>query len=281
MNFFMEIAKLRAARLLWAKLVKENFAPANPKSLSLRTHSQTSGWSLTAQDVYNNVIRTCIEAMAVDPGPHPVAAHQRARRGAGAADRLLGAHRPQHPAVPPAGVRDTTKVIDPWGGSYYVERLTADIATRALGHIAEVEELGGMAKAIEAGIPKLRIEEAAARTQARIDSGRQPVIGVNKFRLDINEQVDVLKIDNSAVRAGQIAKLERLRAERDQGACDAALEALTNARRPGEGNLLDLAVAGGAGQGHRRRDQRRAREGLRSAPRRDPLHLRGLPRRAG
>ena len=241
MNFFMEIAKMRAARLLWAKLVKENFAPSNPKSLSLRTHSQTSGWSLTAQDVYNNVIRTCIEAMASTQG-HTQSLHTNALDEALALPTDFSARIARNTQLFLQQESNTTKVIDPWGGSYYVERLTADIATRALGHIREVEELGGMAKAIEAGIPKLRIEEAAARTQARIDSGQQPVIGVNKFRLDINEQVDVLKIDNSAVRAGQIAKLERLRAERDQGACDSALQALTNAAGSGDGNLLDLAV---------------------------------------
>jgi methylmalonyl-CoA mutase len=241
MNFFMEIAKMRAARLLWAKLVKENFDPTNPKSLSLRTHSQTSGWSLTAQDVYNNVIRTCIEAMASTQG-HTQSLHTNALDEALALPTDFSARIARNTQLFLQQESNTTKVIDPWGGSYYVERLTADIAARALGHIREVEELGGMAKAIEAGIPKLRIEEAAARTQARIDSGQQPVIGVNKFRLDINEQVDVLKIDNSAVRAGQIAKLERLRAERDQGACDSALEALTNAAGSGEGNLLDLAV---------------------------------------
>ena len=241
MNFFMEIAKMRAARLLWATLVKENFDPSNPKSLSLRTHSQTSGWSLTAQDVYNNVIRTCIEAMASTQG-HTQSLHTNALDEALALTTDFSARIARNTQLFLQQESNTTKVIDPWGGSYFIERLTADIAARALGHIREVEELGGMAKAIEAGIPKLRIEEAAARTQARIDSGQQPVIGVNKFRLDINEQVDVLKIDNSAVRAGQIAKLERLRAERDQGACDAALDALTNAAGSGDGNLLDLAV---------------------------------------
>jgi methylmalonyl-CoA mutase len=241
MNFFMEIAKMRAARLLWAKLMKEHFDPSNSKSLSLRTHSQTSGWSLTAQDVYNNVIRTCIEAMASTQG-HTQSLHTNALDEALALPTDFSARIARNTQLFLQQESNTTKVIDPWGGSYYVERLTADIAQRALAHIAEVEQLGGMAKAIEAGIPKLRIEEAAARTQARIDSGQQPVIGVNKFRLDLNEQVDVLKIDNSAVRAGQIAKLERLRAERDQAACDSALDALTNAAGSGEGNLLDLAV---------------------------------------
>ena len=241
MNFFSEIAKMRAARLLWAKLMKEQFDPSNPKSLSLRTHSQTSGWSLTAQDVYNNVVRTCIEAMASTQG-HTQSLHTNALDEALALPTDFSARIARNTQLFLQQESNTTKVIDPWGGSYYVERLTADMAARALGHIREVEELGGMAKAIEAGIPKLRIEEAAARTQARIDSGQQPVIGVNKFRLDHNEKVDVLKIDNSAVRAGQIAKLERLRAERDQPACDSALEALTNAAGSGDGNLLALAV---------------------------------------
>ena len=241
MNFFMEIAKMRAARLLWAKLVKEHFEPSNAKSLSLRTHSQTSGWSLTAQDVYNNVVRTCIEAMASTQG-HTQSLHTNALDEALALPTDFSARIARNTQLFLQQESNTTKVIDPWGGSYYVERLTADIAARALEHIAEVENLGGMAKAIEAGIPKLRIEEAAARTQARIDSGQQPVIGVNKFRLDLNEQIDVLKIDNSAVRAGQIAKLERLRAERDEAACVSALEALTGAAGSGEGNLLALAV---------------------------------------
>ena len=241
MNFYMEIAKIRAARLLWAKLISETFSPSNPKSTSLRTHSQTSGWSLTAQDVYNNVIRTCIEAMASTQG-HTQSLHTNALDEALALPTDFSARIARNTQLFLQQESNTTKVIDPWGGSFFIERLTNDIATRALEHIAEVEQLGGMAKAIEAGIPKLRIEEAAARTQARIDSGRQPVIGVNKYRLDLNEEIDVLKIDNSAVRAGQIAKLERLRAERDTDACEQALEALTNAAGSGEGNLLDLAV---------------------------------------
>ena len=242
MNFFMEIAKMRAARLLWANLVQEHFSPQNPKSLSLRTHSQTSGWSLTAQDVYNNVIRTCIEAMASTQG-HTQSLHTNALDEALALPTDFSARIARNTQLFLAQESGTTRVIDPWGGSYYVERLTAEIARRALAHIREVEELGGMAKAIEAGIPKLRIEEAAARTQARIDSGAQPVIGVNKYRLDANEQIDVLKIDNSAVRAGQIAKLEQLRAERDADGVAKALDALTNAAERGEGNLLELAVA--------------------------------------
>ena len=241
MNFYMEIAKMRAARLLWSKLVQENFAPSNTKSLSLRTHSQTSGWSLTAQDVYNNVVRTCIEAMASTQG-HTQSLHTNALDEALALPTDFSARIARNTQLFLQQESNTTKVIDPWGGSYFIERLTNEIAKRALGHIREVEQAGGMAQAIEAGIPKLRIEEAAARTQARIDSGRQPVIGVNKYRLDVNEEIDVLKIDNSAVRAGQIAKLERLRAERDEAATQSALEALTNAAASGEGNLLELGV---------------------------------------
>ncbi|UDY34277.1 methylmalonyl-CoA mutase [Dermatobacter hominis] len=242
MNFFMEIAKMRAARLLWAKLVKERFSPSNDKSLSLRTHSQTSGWSLTAQDVFNNVIRTCVEAMASTQG-HTQSLHTNSLDEALALPTDFSARIARNTQLFLQQESGTTRVIDPWGGSYYVERLTAELAAKALAHIGEVDEVGGMAKAIEAGIPKLRIEEAAARTQARIDAGRQPVIGVNKYRLDENEDIDVLKVDNSAVRAGQIAKLERLRAERDDDAVRAALEALTNAADRGDGNLLDLGVA--------------------------------------
>ena len=242
MNFFMEIAKMRAARLLWAKLVKERFDPGNAKSLSLRTHSQTSGWSLTAQDVFNNVIRTCVEAMASTQG-HTQSLHTNSLDEALALPTDFSARIARNTELFLQQESGTTRVIDPWGGSYYVERLTAELAQRALTHIAEVDQLGGMAAAIEAGIPKLRIEEAAARTQARIDAGRQPVIGVNKYRLDEHEDIDVLKVDNSAVRAGQIAKLERLRAERDPEAVRVALEALTNAASSGEGNLLDLGVA--------------------------------------
>jgi len=242
MNFFMEIAKMRAARLLWAKLVKERFGPSDPKSLSLRTHSQTSGWSLTAQDVFNNVIRTCIEAMASTQG-HTQSLHTNSLDEALALPTDFSARIARNTQLFLQQESNTTRVIDPWGGSYYVERLTAQLAQRALEHIAEVDQLGGMAKAIEAGTPKLRIEEAAARTQARIDAGRQPVIGVNKYRLDGDEDIDVLKVDNSAVRAGQIAKLQRLRDERDDDAVQSALEALTNAAASGDGNLLDLGVA--------------------------------------
>ncbi|MFH9002968.1 methylmalonyl-CoA mutase [Streptomyces afghaniensis] len=239
MNFFMEVAKLRAARLLWAKLVRQ-FDPKNAKSLSLRTHSQTSGWSLTAQDVFNNVTRTCVEAMAATQG-HTQSLHTNALDEALALPTDFSARIARNTQLLLQQESGTTRVIDPWGGSAYVERLTYDLARRAWQHIQEVEAAGGMAKAIDAGIPKLRIEEAAARTQARIDSGRQPVIGVNKYRVETDEQIDVLKVDNSSVRAQQIEKLRRLRAERDETACQDALDALTRAAA-GEGNLLELAV---------------------------------------
>ncbi|MGW1953175.1 methylmalonyl-CoA mutase [Streptomyces sp. NPDC001920] len=239
MNFFMEIAKLRAARLLWAKLVKQ-FDPKNTKSLSLRTHSQTSGWSLTAQDVFNNVTRTCVEAMAATQG-HTQSLHTNALDEALALPTDFSARIARNTQLLIQQESGTTRVIDPWGGSAYVEKLTYDLARRAWQHIQEVEAAGGMAKAIDAGIPKLRIEEAAARTQARIDSGRQPVIGVNKYRVDSDEQIEVLKVDNSSVRAQQIAKLRRLREERDERACQDALDALTRAAG-GDGNLLELAV---------------------------------------
>ncbi|MEW1902627.1 MULTISPECIES: methylmalonyl-CoA mutase [unclassified Streptomyces] len=239
MNFFMEVAKLRAARLLWAKLVKQ-FDPKNTKSLSLRTHSQTSGWSLTAQDVFNNVTRTCVEAMAATQG-HTQSLHTNALDEALALPTDFSARIARNTQLLLQQESGTCRTIDPWGGSAYVERLTYDLARRAWQHIQEVEGAGGMAKAIDAGIPKLRVEEAAARTQARIDSGRQPVIGVNKYRVETDEQIDVLKVDNSSVRAQQIAKLRRLREERDETACQDALDALTRAAG-GEGNLLELAV---------------------------------------
>ncbi|MFI5918338.1 methylmalonyl-CoA mutase [Streptomyces anulatus] len=245
MNFFMEVAKLRAARLLWARLVKQ-FDPKNPKSLSLRTHSQTSGWSLTAQDVFNNVTRTCVEAMAATQG-HTQSLHTNALDEALALPTDFSARIARNTQLLLQQESGTCRVIDPWGGSAYVEKLTRDLADRAWQHIEEVEAAGGMAKAIDAGIPKLRVEEAAARTQARIDSGRQPVIGVNKYRVETDEKIDVLKVDNSSVRTQQIEKLRRLREERDEVACQEALRALTAAaeRDPGpgpEGNLLALAV---------------------------------------
>ncbi|EMF02249.1 methylmalonyl-CoA mutase [Streptomyces mobaraensis NBRC 13819 = DSM 40847] len=239
MNFFMEVAKLRAARLLWAKLVRQ-FDPKSPKSLSLRTHSQTSGWSLTAQDVFNNVTRTCVEAMAATQG-HTQSLHTNALDEALALPTDFSARIARNTQLLLQQESGTCRVIDPWGGSAYVERLTHDLARRAWQHIQEVEAAGGMAQAIDAGIPKLRVEEAAARTQARIDSGRQPVIGVNKYRVDSDEQIEVLKVDNSSVRAQQIEKLRRLREERDEAACRGALDALTRAAG-GDGNLLELAV---------------------------------------
>nr|WP_307834557.1 methylmalonyl-CoA mutase [Actinoplanes lichenicola] len=241
MNFFMEVAKLRAGRLLWAKLVRE-FEPKDPRSLSLRAHCQTSGWSLTAQDVFNNVMRTCVEAMAATQG-HTQSLHTNALDEALALPTDFSARIARNTQLLIQQESGTTRAIDPWGGSAYVERLTHDLAARAWEHIAEVEAAGGMAKAIDEGIPKMRIEEAAARTQARIDSGRQPVIGVNKYRPQADEPIDVLKVDNAAVRANQVEKLRRLRAERDESACTAALDALTRAAgEPGGGNLLTLAV---------------------------------------
>ena len=240
MNFFMEVAKLRAARLLWAKLVK-GFGPQNDKSLALRTHCQTSGWSLTAQDVFNNVTRTCIEAMAATQG-HTQSLHTNALDEALALPTDFSARIARNTQLFLQQESGTTRIIDPWGGSYYVERLTADLAARACDHIREVEELGGMTRAIEAGIPKLKIEEAAARTQARIDSGQQKIIGVNIFRASDEASIELLKVDNHAVRARQIDKLARLRAERSQTEVDASLAALSHCAASGEGNLLDLAV---------------------------------------
>ena len=249
MNFFMEVAKLRAARLLWSRIVSD-FNPTNVKALSLRTHSQTSGWSLTAQDVYNNVIRTCVEAMAATQG-HTQSLHTNSLDEALALPTDFSARIARNTQLLLQQESGTTRVIDPWGGSYYVERLTAELARKAWAHIVETEDAGGMTKAIEAGLPKLRIEEAAARTQARIDSGQQPVVGVNKYRPDVDTSVDVLKVDNTAVRSEQLAKLDRLRAERDPERVQAALSALTEAARAasagtrGHGlaqNLLKLSV---------------------------------------
>ncbi|MEV4516513.1 methylmalonyl-CoA mutase [Dactylosporangium sp. NPDC049525] len=239
MNFFMEVAKLRAGRLLWAKLVKE-FGAKNPKSLSLRTHCQTSGWSLTAQDVFNNVVRTCVEAMAATQG-HTQSLHTNALDEALALPTDFSARIARNTQLLLQQESGTTRVIDPWGGSAYVEKLTHDLAARAWQHIQEVEAAGGMARAIDEGLPKLRIEEAAARTQARIDSGRQPVIGVNKYRPDADEPIEVLKVDNSSVRAQQLAKLAKLRATRDTARTEAALAALT-AGAASDANLLELAV---------------------------------------
>ena len=242
MNFFMEVAKLRAARLLWSHLMAQ-FDPKNPKSSSLRTHSQTSGWSLTAQDVFNNVTRTCVEAMAATQG-HTQSLHTNALDEALALPTDFSARIARNTQLFLQQESGTTRTVDPWGGSHHVEWLTNELAHKAMAHITEVEEMGGMAAAIEAGIPKLRIEEAAARTQARIDSGQQAVIGVNQYRLapDEEDDIEVLKIENAEVRAAQLAKLDQLRAERDQADVDAALRALTNAADRGEGNLLALAI---------------------------------------
>jgi methylmalonyl-CoA mutase len=240
MNFFMEVAKMRAARLLWAKLVK-GFDPQSDKSLALRTHSQTSGWSLTAQDVFNNVTRTCIEAMAATQG-HTQSLHTNALDEALALPTDFSARIARNTQLFLQQESGTTRIIDPWGGSYYVEHLTHELASKAWNHIQEVEGLGGMAKAIEAGIPKLKIEEAAARTQARIDSGHQKIVGVNCFKSTDEASIDILKVDNAAVRASQIEKLRQLRAERSQADVDAALNALSQAAASAEGNLLDLAV---------------------------------------
>lgn len=244
MNFFMEVAKLRAGRLLWAELVAK-FDPKSAKSLSLRTHSQTSGWSLTAQDVFNNVPRTCVEAMAATQG-HTQSLHTNALDEAIALPTDFSARIARNTQLLLQQESGTVRPIDPWGGSYYVEWLTNELANRARKHIEEVEEAGGMAQAINEGIPKLRIEEAAARTQARIDSGRQPLVGVNKYVPDEVDTIEVLKVENSKVRKEQLEKLVRLRAERDPEAVEAALANLTRAAASTEGgmenNLLALAV---------------------------------------
>jgi len=240
MNFFMEVAKMRAARLLWARLMK-NEGAVDPKSLALRTHCQTSGWSLAAQDVYNNVVRTCVEAMAATQG-HTQSLHTNALDEALALPTDFSARIARNTQLVLQQESGTTRVIDPWGGSYYVERLTAEVAKKAWAHIEEIEAMGGMAKAIEAGLPKLRIEEAAAKTQARIDSGRQTIVGVNKYRPTEDAQVDVLKVDNAKVREAQIARLQRIWSERDQAAAQNAMDALTQSAESGEGNLLELAV---------------------------------------
>ncbi|HWM80512.1 MAG TPA: methylmalonyl-CoA mutase [Pseudolabrys sp.] len=239
MNYFMEIAKLRVARLLWAKLMKP-FNPQDPRSLSLRTHSQTSGWSLTAQDVFNNVPRTMIEAMAATQG-HTQSLHTNALDEALALPTDFSARIARNTQILLQQESGTTRFADPWGGSYYVERLTYELARKAWGHIQEVEDLGGMTRAIEAGIPKLKIEEAAAKTQARIDAGQQSVIGVNKYRPEREAPLDVLRVDNTAVRKKQIEKLRKLKAERDPKVVEEALAALTRACT-GNGNLLALAI---------------------------------------
>lgn len=241
MNFFMEVAKMRAARLIWAALMRKNFAPKDQKSLALRTHSQTSGWSLTAQDPMNNIIRTMVEAMAATQG-HTQSLHTNSFDEALALPTDHSARIARNTQILLQKESGTTDIIDPWGGSAYVERLTHDLAARALTHIEEVEALGGMAKAIEKGIPKLRIEEAAARTQARIDSGHQTLVGINFSRPEQDIEVDVLKVDNSEVRARQLSKLQQLKGTRETAAVESALDTLTDAARNGTGNLLDFAV---------------------------------------
>jgi len=241
MNFFMEVAKMRAARLLWAKLMKP-FGPKDPRSLSLRTHCQTSGWSLTAQDVFNNVMRTTIEAMAATQG-HTQSLHTNALDEALALPTEFPARIARNTQLFLQQESGTTRIIDPWGGSFHVERLTRDLAAKAWNHIQEIEELGGMAKAIEAGVPKLRIEEASAKTQARIDAGRQAVIGVNKYKPSGEAPIDILKVDNTNVRRLQIDKLARLKTERKAGDVAQALAALTRSAAEGNGNLLALAIA--------------------------------------
>ncbi len=240
MNFFMEVAKMRAARMIWAKLIKR-FDPKDERSLALRTHCQTSGWRLAAQDVFNNVTRTCIEAMAATQGGTQ-SLHTNSLDEALALPTDFSARIARNTQLFLAQEAGTCKVIDPWGGSYFVERLTADLAAKAWAHILEIESLGGMAKAIEAGIPKARIEEAAARTQARIDMGEQTVVGVNKYKTGEDARIDILKVDNSAVRGRQIEKLKRLRAERDETETRAMLARLTEVARTGDGNLLAAAV---------------------------------------
>jgi methylmalonyl-CoA mutase len=240
MNYFMEVAKLRAGRLLWAEAVQKQFAPKDPRSLSLRAHCQTSGWSLAAQDVFNNVPRTMVEAMAA-AGGQTQSLHTNALDEALALPTDFSARIARNTQILLQAETGLTRTIDPWGGSFYVERLTHELATRARALMAEVEGLGGMAKAIEAGIPKLRIEESAARTQARIDTGQQTVVGVNRYLSDTPDDIPMLKVDNAEVRARQIEKLQRLRAERDEAATQAALAALTEGARGSE-NLLELSV---------------------------------------
>ena len=239
-NYFMEVAKMRAARLLWAKIVKQ-FDPKNPKSMALRTHSQTSGWSLTAQDPFNNVARTCMEAMGAALG-HTQSLHTNALDEAIALPTDFSARIARNTQLYIQDETKVCKVIDPWGGSYYVEALTNELVRRAWGHIQEVEELGGMAKAIDNGLPKMRIEEAAARRQAHIDSGKEKIVGLNYLTLDHEDAIDILEVDNTAVRQAQIARLEKLRSMRSQEKVDQCLNAITKSMETGEGNLLELAV---------------------------------------
>ncbi|GAB1370284.1 methylmalonyl-CoA mutase [Candidatus Kapaibacterium sp.] len=240
MNYFMEIAKMRAARLIWAKIIKQ-FNPKDSKSMALRTHSQTSGWSLTEQDPFNNVVRTCMEAMGAVLG-HTQSLHTNALDEAIALPTDFSARIARNTQIYLQDETMITKVIDPWGGSYYVEKLTDELVKKAWAHIQEIESLGGMAKAIESGIPKMRIEEAAARRQARIDSGAESIIGVNRYRLKNEDPIEILEVDNTAVRLQQIKRLEKLRSERNNDDVKSALEAITKCIETGEGNLLDLSI---------------------------------------
>ncbi len=240
MNYFMEVAKMRAARMLWAKIIKK-FNPKNPKSMSLRTHSQTSGWSLQEQDPYNNVARTCIEAMGAVLG-HTQSLHTNALDEAIALPTDFSARIARNTQIYLQKETGICDVIDPWAGSYYVEKLTDELARKAWAHIEEIESLGGMAKAIETGVPKMRIEEAAARRQAKIDSAREEIIGTNAYRLEEEEPIDILEVDNTAVRESQIKRLKKLRAERDEEKVQKSLAAITKAAESGEGNLLELSV---------------------------------------
>lgn len=239
-NYFMEVAKMRAGRLLWSKIIKQ-FNPKNTKSMALRTHSQTSGWSLTEQDPFNNVVRTCIEALAATMG-HTQSLHTNALDEAIALPTDFSARIARNTQLYLQDETYVCKVIDPWGGSYYVEALTNALVHKAWEHIQEVESLGGMAKAIDTGLPKMRIEEAAARRQAQIDSSKETIVGVNRYRLDKEDPLEILEVDNTVVREAQIRRLEELRANRDNDAVQSALEAITNAMDKGEGNVLDLAV---------------------------------------
>ncbi|RAT94876.1 methylmalonyl-CoA mutase [Brevibacillus sp. Leaf182] len=240
MNYFMEVAKMRAGRLIWANLIKQ-FHPKNEKSMALRTHSQTSGWSLTEQDPYNNVVRTCIEAMAAALG-HTQSLHTNALDEAIALPTDFSARIARNTQLFLQDETEITKVVDPWAGSYYVESLTAQLVEKAWAHIEEIEALGGMAKAIETGLPKMKIEEAAARRQAHIDSAKEAIIGVNKYRLDKEDPLEILEVDNTAVREAQIRRLQELRNIRDEARVQATLQAITECAKTGEGNLLELAI---------------------------------------
>ena len=277
MNFFMEVAKMRAARLLWAKLMKP-FNPKDARSLSLRTHCQTSGWSLTAQDVFNNVIRTAIEAMAATQG-HTQSLHTNALDEALALPTDFSARIARNTQLFLQQESGTTRIVDPWGGSYYVERLTHDLAMKAWGHIREVEELGGMAKAIEAGVPKLRIEEAAARTQARTDAGKQVVIGVNKYKPEHETPIDVLRVDNSTVRRPADREAETIAQRAQAGGCRCRARGADALGRRRQRQPAGARHRRGACQGNRRRNFRRDGEGVRPASRRNPVHHRGLQAR--